>query len=716
MKVHIMARKRSTVSMFWGSPEPTHYDDGTIASVGRARDIRSGRPVHHTERRYAIPRNPISYITLYQTMFLCLPWRFSINVKIQEKYRRGIEVVPRFSSKCKKCGVEYTDLAPKQTCPECAGELRSPDRTEKRIMEKEMENINLNHESLEDVMQQTHVDICVADEGYVILRKEYFAEDNEVKWSKTKEIIWGSPIVMRPVVDPHTGTPGGMFWVCPQCRKKAKVHLQRQLPDSPAYDIEASALKDSEVYEEAPHCEKCGLKMMDVKYVSVFHERGYIENYYVEGEVIHWHEYMKSHTFSVPPGITLWVPSTIIIYKDTWIRDSYRKQRKPRGAIIAVTGNPEGFWNKWEKVMERVKKDWHYSPMIPMEPEAGITGGSGKVEWVDFMGDMKDLEYEKVRKIYERNILQWYGVGNIFANIEDGSSGKGSSEAKLIISNRHREWSNRNDNRVLRIISDELGYRDHIYKIMQPEDRDEMKKEEIFTKRSNNAQLVESLGYEAKLDEINHKFDFRYDSQKELNKALNIINQLLQIKLTGSAPPMEGGDGDDEQQGSETVTPKVDSAEFSGTATEGDMGIDKASDGDVRMHEGDTKPTPASGHVTNQQSKPRDGYYAPDGTGPFKSKQALGGYMRTKDDQHGQGAGPGGAGAGAPGQGGPGDGMAPTASKEDYKKALGLIRDRELVEVEILDMIEDMVDCMPDEPEVGPDGNGSEPESPDRED
>lgn len=700
-----MARKKSVLSMFWDRPDPTHFDDGTIATVGRPRDIRSGRPVHHTERRYAIPRNPISYITLYQTMFMCLPWRFAINTKIQEKFRRGIGVVPKFASKCKSCRTEFENIDENQKCPECGGELRPPDAGEKRSMEKMMENMNLNHESLEDIMQQTHVDICVADEGYIIEKKAYWTENNIIKWSEVTEVIWGSPIVMRPVVDPHTGTPGGMFWACPQCRGKAKVYLQQVIPEHPSYDVDNSNIESNEVHDEAPYCSKCGTRTEDVKYVSVFHERGYIENYYIEGEVIHWHEYMKSHTFSVPPGVTLWIPSTIIIYKDTWVRDSFRKQRKPKGAIIAVTGNPDGFWNKWERVMERVKKDWHYTPMIPMEPEAGVPGGGGNIQWVDFMGDMKDLDFENIRAIYERNLYQWYGVGNIFANIEQSGSGKGSSEAKLIISNRHREWSNRNDNRVLRIMSDDCGFRDHIWKVLQPEDRDELKKEQIFIQRASAAQLMESLGYKAHFEQNDRAFKFRYDPQKEFNMAMNLINQIVQLKVQGSAQveePPEAEPSDDA-----TMKPKVDSSEFSGQATEGDVsGIDKAT-GDDRIHEGDTKPTPASSHNDNKQATPGGGYYAPDGTGPFKSKQALGGYLRTKGTQHGQGAGPGG-GAGGPGGEEGGDMMA-QVSKEDYLMAIKLVREREYVEDDVLEMIEATVKKMEDTPKEaggGPNAQG----------
>lgn len=725
-----MAEKRSMFSTFFTTPEPTHYDSGTIASVGRPRDVRAGRPVHQFEMGYAVPRNPISYITLFQTMYLSLPWRFAILIKTQEKYRRGISPYPLFSSKCLKCGMEYQDVNPDQKCrvKDCDGELRGPDPKEKKRMEKQQENMNLNNECLEDIMQQCSPDICVVDEGYVVLRKEYYVDKKtkEVDYFKVKETIWASPIVMRPVVDPHTGTPGGMFWVCPQCRgrKGSPVHMRKKATEETRKFVDANSEVDTDnAYETAPFCNVCGTKMMDVKYVSIFHERGYIENYYISGEVIHWHEYSKSHTFSSPPGTTLWVPASIIVYKDTYIRDSFMKQRKPRGAIVVQTSNPGGFMNKWDRVMERVKKDWGYMPVIPLEPEVGISGGASRVQWVDFMGTMQDLDYENIRSIYERNIMQFYGVGNIFANIEAKGTSKGSEETKLIISNRHREWSNRNDDRVLRIISQQYGYRDHVWRINAPEDRDEAKQEQLFTQRITNAQLLESIGYKAALDEQRKLFSYRYDAQKEMNEAMQLITALIGLK-TQAQPPVppptaDGNPGDDEKQ-SISAKPKVDSAEFTGTATDGDLNIDKAQTnvGDVRIHEGDNKPTPASGHKTAQTGGPAGGYYAPDGTGPFKSKQALGGYLRTKGSQHGQGMGPGGAGAGGGGGGpqGPGGGMGmgmmqPQATKEDYKKAIKLIRERKYVEDEVLDMIEEFVDEMEDIPNGSGDGGLQGPET-----
>jgi len=673
--------RNPVVNLFTKTPTASYPNDGKLATVGRPRDVRYGHPVHEFERIYAIPRLPLAYITMYSGYYLCAPWKFAGNLKVQEKYRRGIRVVPNFTSKCTECHAEFDKKPANSICPECGGRCRGPSKKEMDKAKRWMMNVNTNHESLKDILETNAHDIVVADEGYIILRKEYLADsDGNIKWQKVKEVIPGSPIVMRAVVDHHTGTPGGVYYVCPgEHRNDDSCRVMRTTNTDDNY----ARLAGGSHYEtefDAPRCPKCGMKMKDVKYVSIFHERGQIENYYIDGEVIHWHEYDKNHTYVVPPAITLWVPISILTYKDAYIRDSYMKQRKPRGAVVASTSNPDAFMNTWKRIMEEVKNDWQFMPVIPMQPEPGMGSGSNRIAWVDFMGSMQDLEYEKVRNIYERMIYQFYGISNIFANL-DSAKGGTNIEAKLIITNKAVERSNRVDNeKPLAVLSKEIGLNDCHFEVAPFEDRDILKEKQIETHDINNAQMMEYIGYRSEFDQTTRKINFVRDTEKEMTRAINIINSLLSIKQ-GQASPMNTP----ANKNPVNAKPLTNSNEFSNTSTEVAKTI-----GDVTMHEGNPEATKESVNRTKTPgAKESGGYKAPDGT-VWPTKQALGGHLRTMG---------GGSSEGLQGSGGmaaPGGDMNQLNmfSKEDYRKVLKLMRENKVTDDYIIDMLDAIVEDM----------------------
>ena len=698
----------SVMNLISQKPSPSHYDNGMIATIGRPRDIFLGAPQFDYQQLHILPRFPIAYITMYQAMYQNLPWRFAIQTKIQEKYRRGLYVEYNFSSKCTKCGKEYKKRKPSKRCNAmvnekiCNGKLREPDYAEHKWAEDWINSVNLNSESLLDVLEMCHEDICMADEGYIIMRKEYlFDPTGKKQYSKIQEVVWGSAILMRPVVDPHSGTPGGVYLVCPgEHRNDQDVKIYRDKNPDPNPNVPTGSLYETN--QNPPRCPKCGLQMEDVEFVAVFHERGQAEQFYIRGEVIHWHEYRKSHTITVPPALTLWVASSIITYKDAYIRDSYMKQRKPRGAVVVSTSAPEEFMNQWDSIMEKTKNDWHYMPVIPFEPEPGMSSsGAARIAWVDFMGTMMDLDYKEIREIYERQIYQWYGVANILANIESGPGGKGGTEARLIAGNRHVERSNHVDNhRPLYILSLELGLKDNRIKVMETEDRDTMKRLQVQTHKINNAEMLAMVGYKLEYDEELEDFVYTKNLVEQITSALSTVNSLLSIKQ-GQMQMTTGGAGGEPKMGSNpTSKPKVDSNEFSGSANSGDgfekgagdlwltdeeLGLEKAI-GDPNMHTGNTAPTNPSVNISHPPGK-EGKYFAPDGAGPFDSKQALGGYMRSRNKGGGEAKDGGGQQMGMP------------LSKDDYKLALKQLEKMDIYDPEVITAIRAIIDSMEDIPD-----------------
>jgi hypothetical protein len=643
-----------------------------------------------------------------------------VKDRAKQIFRRGITCVPNFSAKCESCKEEFIDTSSKQPCPSCGGDLVPPDPKELKVAQRWLKHANLNHQSLVDVMEATHPDICVIDEGYIINRKEYVYDENgNIRYSRVKEIIQASSIVMRPVVVHKTGTPGGKYWICPVCRNKGKKITRNYSPIGSTYE---------ETTENAPKCE-CGKVMQDVKYVSIFHERGEIENYYIDGEVIHWNEFQKSNVFSPPPGITLWVPASILIYKSTYARDAFMKQRRPRGVLVVTTNSIDDFNNFWKEAMENVKKDWHYIPIVPVEPDIGVSG-KNYINFVDLMGSMKDLEFKEIFRMFERQLEDWYGV---VMSVPETSSVQGQS-TRMTFNNLTIESATREYNRVLEIQSSSAGLTDWHWEVEKQEDKDLLREGQIKIQKVHTSQLMQSIGYEVEYDKHTGEMNYRKDTQKELNKATAIINILWNLKngiiqaggmMGGGAPPSMGASG-----GASTMTPKVSSSSFSGDPEdktgEGQYDYSKGyydpefelkmgiaheiedghttdqeearkiamdhlkdipdyytrlhnmeeqfemekkyyykngeivkANGSTGMHSGDTKPTHANNNVqakgAGQQSQ---GYTAPDGSW-WPSKQSYGGHQKTLGKSPGSGGTSAGGASGFGGGGASGPGGAP---------------------------------------------------------
>lgn len=231
----------------------------------------------------------------------------------------------------------------------------------------------------------------------------------------------------------------------------------------------------------------------------------------------------------------------------------------------------------------------------------------------------------------------------------------------------------------------ERGMKDWFFKINPPEDKDVLKEEHIHSTRIANAQMMTSIGFDAQYSKKTKMFDFRPDPQKEMGKAISMMNVLISLKdgqlITeqggGQPPPMT------------SFKPMVDSSEPSGSAVDG---VAKALN-DPRVHEGDVKPTQASSH---KPSNPGQGgskeYTAPDGS-RWPSKQAYGGH------QKGLGTGgqaPGNQGAMSAANGGMGMEMPVVHSKQDYLDALEKIEEAKVVSMIITDMLREYIENMED--------------------
>ena len=79
--------------------------------------------------------------------------RTIIRSLVQETFRKGLTIVPKFAVKCAVCGAEYQTRVAK--CELCGSDkLREPDKKEFDTLRWWMEDVNFNDQSLVEVLKE----------------------------------------------------------------------------------------------------------------------------------------------------------------------------------------------------------------------------------------------------------------------------------------------------------------------------------------------------------------------------------------------------------------------------------------------------------------------------------------------------------------------------------------------------------------------------------
>ena len=126
---------------------------------------------------------------------------------VQETFRKGITIMPRFVVKCNICGAEYDTKVDR--CEVCGSDsLRLPNQFEKKWMEEFMHDVNFNNQSLIEVLQDIDTDLNIYDNAYLGVVKRYdFNEEGKVIGAEVVEIVRAYPESVMLIMDKE-GRPG----------------------------------------------------------------------------------------------------------------------------------------------------------------------------------------------------------------------------------------------------------------------------------------------------------------------------------------------------------------------------------------------------------------------------------------------------------------------------------------------------------------------------
>ena len=422
---------------------------------------------------------PVIYSIVQQSVIT----RTCITQLKQEVFRRGYIWEKAYEARCGDCGKEHQ--MPVKECARCGSlDLKKPDPKQLEYAEKFIDGyVNKAEQLFIDVLQELEDDLNIMDDAYIVLVKEYFLDGNgKIRMHRIKEVYRGDPVTMMIYSD-EEGVRGTKGFTCVNHRQ----------------------FMSTEPHEE---CEVCGSNLFPIHYVNRVNGQ---DQYFLEGEVLHFSKYNPSRLYGLSPIITLYNLIMTLIAMENYVNSSYTKSRMPRGLLAVQTRNMESMRSFWRATKEKLEADPHFVPVMGIEAE----NGKGAVEWIKFMDSLKEMEYVSVKDDLRDRISAFYGVSKVFMADNTTSGGLNNEGMQILVTNRAVQKAQRvyNDY-VFPFLIRQFGITDWNLKLPPSEEEDEiavLRKREIEV---NIAASIKNLGFDIEMDE-DGQFTFKKPEPKE---------------------------------------------------------------------------------------------------------------------------------------------------------------------------------------------------------
>lgn len=409
---------------------------------------------------------PIIYHISYQSVIT----RTCITQLKNEIFRRGYTWEEKFTARCGNCGREHKE--PVKECVECGSlNLVKPDREQLKYIHKLLDGyVNKGEQLFIDVLKEMEDDLNIMDDAYMVMVKEYYVDGNgDIRMHRIKEVYRGDPVTMHIYADEY-GERGHEGFTC---------------------------LSHRNFMSKDPHdsCEMCGAELHPVHFVNRTNGK---EQYFIEGEVLHFSKYSPSRLYGRSPIMTLFNHITTLIAMENYVNSSYTKARMPRGVLAVQTRNVESMKSFWRAVKEKMEQDPHFIPVMGIEGE----GKTGAVEWVKFMDSLKEMDYIQVKDDLRDRIAAFYGVSKIFMADNSTSGGLNNEGMQILVTNRAVEMAQTIwNNYVFPFMVKEFGITDWVLKLPPSEEEDEIAKLRKREIEVNVAASIKNLGFEVDMDD-----------------------------------------------------------------------------------------------------------------------------------------------------------------------------------------------------------------------
>lgn len=368
--------------------------------------------------------------------------------------------------------------------------VNNPDKMQLERLTQIKKRLNRNDQSLKDVSKMFEQDENIFDDGYLIAIQEYiFGTDGEIAKSIPKEIIRASPTVMAIIAD----SEGRLGYT--QEGKRVFVSVTNRSILVTEEEANARGMKD-----------KDGLKLQPAYYRGItYYGQQSRDIFYIPGEVFHMSKHNPTSINGRTPMYSIWMKMVTLIEQDRYLLLNYQKGRPPRGMLIISTTNFASTKAAWEALKAETRKDPHsINPLL-----MGDKDGKGKVEWIDFMKPLGDMQFIESRNEMRRQIGAIYGVMPLFSGDLSQSGGLNNEGLQITVTNQAVEEGQKLYNeKFLPWILDKFEITDYKIELEEPEEKDEVIDAKIEGIKIDNAIKMSQIGFEVTYDKETKEFQF----------------------------------------------------------------------------------------------------------------------------------------------------------------------------------------------------------------
>ncbi len=428
--------------------------------------------------------------------------RTIIKTLTDEVFKNDIEVVEKYKSKCSYCGREFEEDI--MICPYDNHLTIKPNYEEYKKLNELLTKTNNFDETLYEVLKMVDTDVNIGDNGWLIVDKEYLynaeGDTGVIVGAKINGFYRLSPSKMRLVISKNgmgRGERGEYYFICPNHREEL-ITLQ---PDE---------------LNEKQRCPVCNSQLLPAWYKAETGEGKGV--YYSKEEVYHVKRWSNSQGYGVSPLTTVWRKVMTLLKMDDFILKAYSLQRSPAGLLV-IKGRYDDVRKSWEWLQQKARENPNMIYPLVIE---GQETTRRILEYQQF--DLKPQEWSwlDMRKEYRETVGAMFGVQPLF--VQGPTQGGLVNEGlQITVTNRTITESQRVWNTVLQWLSELVGAKGYVLRLVPNELEDVIKDVEIETKRLDIALKMHGLGYNPLLKrDKKGLLDFEYENVQEWNTEENI--------------------------------------------------------------------------------------------------------------------------------------------------------------------------------------------------
>ena len=465
----------------------------------RPRDLMTLRPTEldlWTRGSADVAKLPVvpflGYRFVYELFVYSDLLKTIIRSLVQETFRKGITIVPRFISKCNICHTEYDTKVDK--CEVCGSDsLRGPNVYEREYMERLLHDVNFNDQSLVEVLKDVDTDLSIFDNAYLaVVKRYYFDADGNVVGAEVVEVVRANPEFVMLVMDregrPGRADSGDLVMFCLEHRDRHKVVPPDQAKDAKCF---------------------CGKKLYPAYFaVNKWGTESGGRVYYTNGEILHIKKFTHGLGYGLSPIFSVWMKVLTLLKMDFFILTAYHLERPPR-ALLILRGQMESIQKAWARLMEEAKVNPHM--IFPLVIE-GQDRANRIAEFIDLSFHSRDIDFIEFREEIRRTVGALWGVMPIFHGDVGGGAGLANEGLQIVVTNRavQAEQEIFND-KVLPWLTKQLGIMDWEFQLIPNEGRDIVARIQRETMRIANAERMAQLGYKPVAIKTDDGIDFYYE-------------------------------------------------------------------------------------------------------------------------------------------------------------------------------------------------------------